>query len=264
MTEILFNDSIRIRVTFRTWSEDDTQGAVVDPISVIGKIINSNFVAVATFTNDIVHESEGVFSYIWTPTTLGDFYVEFDGLMNDDASPIVDSVREAFTVVASNVNLATQVLAQDQFITFMPDLEPIYIDPEEILVIYPDASPIDVNELLYFYSHEVDELMGAQAKTTLAYEYLRAAVLCSLSKVFGSIDNSDIAQITLGDFSIETRNLPSTTLNRGNADTWCELAAALRAEILVKFYRVGFKAIEKGTNFINPIQSRNIDETPVI
>lgn len=38
--------------------------------------------------------------------------------------------------------------------------------------------------------------------------------------------------VKLGDFSITNRSIPRSSINRGNATTWCQIAAVLRKEML--------------------------------
>lgn len=64
-----------------------------------------------------------------------------------------------------------------------------------------------------------------------AYEYIKAATACELSKTYG-YGNDDELSVKLGDFSITNRSIPRSSINRGNATTWCQMAAVLRKEML--------------------------------
>jgi hypothetical protein len=47
--------------------------------------------------------------------------------------------------------------------------------------------------------------------------------------------------LKLADLSITNRSNPRNSINRGNATTWCQIAAALRKELMAS--RVGMRAV---------------------
>ena len=64
-----------------------------------------------------------------------------------------------------------------------------------------------------------------------AFEYVRAATCCELTRVYGNGGDDELS-VRLGDLSITNKNLPRNTLSRANATTWCQIAAMLRKEML--------------------------------
>lgn len=255
MSSVLLGDTIRLTVTFKDWSSSEESGDIVDPSLVEGFVLDEDLQQLSTFTP--TNSSTGTYYYDWTPSAVGSFYVKFFATYADAST---DTVQEFFEVTASGYTrtYATQTLGDsDQFLYFMPELTPIYVDPDEILAIFPDASPIEVNEFLYIYSAEADEILGGadEDKSTTVYEYIKAATLCSLSKIY-DLQSGDISSITLGDLSVTARSFPKSNVSRGTASTWCELAAALRQEIVSKWGGVGFKSVVKGDAYSNPIPAR--------
>ncbi len=126
----------------------------------------------------------------------------------------------------------------------------MYLDPESIQSFFPDASLLEIGEIVHGFSHEVNliydidftdldpmftiEKSGASTFTVL--EYIKAATCCELSRTYG-FGGDDELSLQLSDFKITNRSLPRQSVNRGNATTWCQIAAALRKEIIS--FRVG-------------------------
>lgn len=255
---VYLGQSISVAVTFISWDDTNNTGGTTDPSTVVGYIKNASKVVLSTFTP--VNDSVGVYSYEWTPTSEGEYYIEFRGTFATGATPTVQSIEELFTVAASSISFdLTQTLGEDQVLNFMPQLTPVYLDPDEISRVFPDATLSEINEFLFIYSTEVDELLGADAvKTTLVLDYIKAATLCSLSKIY-EFGDSDLSSFTLGDLSVTTRSYAKASVTRANATSWCELAAALREEMIGKQARAGMKSIVKGDAYPNPIPSRQIE-----
>ena len=126
----------------------------------------------------------------------------------------------------------------------------MYLDPESIQSFFPDASLLEIGEIVHGFSHEINliydidftdldpmftiEKSGASTFTIL--EYIKAATCCELSRTYG-FGGDDELSLQLSDFKITNRSLPRQSVNRGNATTWCQIAAALRKEIIS--FRVG-------------------------
>ncbi len=255
MSNVIVNDSTRITVTFRNWNSTTSTGSVVDPTTVAGAILDEDAVVLSSFTP--TRSSTGVYYYVWTPTTVGTYTIRFTGTYSDGST---DVVQEDFIVyeTSTSATTVTQTLGEDQYLWLMTELSPIYIDPEEISAIFPDASLVEINEYLFIASAEVDELLDGADMTTLAYDYVKAATLCALSKIYDLAD-SDLSSFTLGDLSVTTRAFPKSRVTRANSSSWCELAAALREEIIKKWRRSGMKAIVKGDAYPNPIPPRPLE-----
>lgn len=257
-TSILLGRSTELTVTFRAFFDDTDTGTPIDPNAVTGQILDVNDIVVSTFTP--IRDDLGVYSYVWTPDTIGTFTVQFVGDYGNNED---DIVGEEFVVSATSQSIfLTTRLGDDQFLQFMPEPDDIFIDPEEITGVFPDASPIDTIGLIHTYSVEVQELMGPLDQDPskwpmVNFDYIRAATLCTLSKLYGFGD-ADITQITLGDLEITNQRFGRDVINRSNATTWCELAGALREEMVADSGRGNFRAIVKGSAFTNPIPRRHI------
>lgn len=171
-------------------------------------------------------------------------------------------VNQQLYVSTSSVEYKpTVILGSDETIGFAPDIEPLYLDPESILIYYPDSTLLEIGEIIHAYSHEVNQMFGIatveanvdvqeNVMTVLAnngvstfsiIEYIRASVLCQLTKIYG-FGGDDELSLELADFKITNRNSPKNNVTRSNATTWCQIAAALRKEILSK--RVGARGVQ--------------------
>lgn len=257
MPNAILGGIVRIRVSFHDWAAiDDDGGALVDPASVTGSIKDSDLVTLSSFTP--IRESLGVFYYDWTPNALGDFYVEFLGVYEDDSE---DVIRDLFTVTTTSTSeggQSEQSLGDNQYLNWMTELSPAYIDPDEVLAVYPDAYPLEALEFIGMFSNEVKDLLGLQDDEDppfIALEYIRAATLCSLSRLY-DVSSGDGDLLTLGDLTIQQGRSSGRIANTANAKTWCELAYALRNQLYRAASLTGIKAIEKGIAFPNPIPIR--------
>lgn len=149
-------------------------------------------------------------------------------------------------------------------------LDPMYIDVDELAAIYPDAGNVEISENIHYFSKEVYKLLGLTEEPTeipfIAIEYIKAATACSLDKIY-AVASGFSTSFTLGDLSVNKPRTGSKTLNRGNANSWCELASVLRGEILSSSSRGGFRGVVKGDKLTNPIpvrRIRDIDATDTI
>lgn len=258
-TNILKGDTVRIQVTFRDWSSVGN-GDIIDPDTVEVDILDENFVRtpeveVATKVED------GVYFFDWTPLESGTFYIEFVGTFDGGQTSVV---REKFVVqkVVSGPSQTGVNLGEDQELHFATILQPLYIDAEEMRPFYPEASRIEVMELINRYSLQVAEILRLDPDdpdaqpSFLALEYIRAAVQCALSRVYDYGAGGQESSLTLGDLSIVSRSYPRSTITRANAVNACELAAALYAELIRK--ESPMKAVVKGTKYPNPMPKRHV------
>lgn len=149
-------------------------------------------------------------------------------------------------------------------------LDPMYIDVDELALIYPDAGNVEIAENIHYFSREVYKLLGLTEEPTeipfVAIEYIKAAAACSLDKIY-AVGSGFSTSFTLGDLSVNKPRSSSKSLNRGNANSWCELASVLRGEILSSSSRGGFRGVVKGDKLTNPIpirKIRDIDATDTI
>lgn len=155
-------------------------------------------------------------------------------------------------------------------LTYCGVLNPMYIDVDELALIYPDAGNVEIAENIHYFSKEVYKLLGLTEEPTevpfVAIEYIKAAAACSLDKVY-AVGSGFSTSFTLGDLTVNKPRSSSKSLNRGNANSWCELASVLRGEILSSSSRGGFRGVVKGDKLTNPIpirKIRDIDATDTI
>lgn len=206
----------------------------------------------------VVRESTGSYAYVWTVpsnATLGTYAAKWSGTIYGSTA----SGTEYFdVVVAGSVSTGSgspNTIKDEYVLTFMSGATPMYVDPDEIKYLFPEATYVEITEFITYYSLEVDEIAPETIGTT-AREYVKAATACALSKIYDYGGIGEETSIKLGDFSITNRAMPKQTVNRRNASTWCELAAALRLELTRN--AVSLKAIVKGSNYSNPIPERQL------
>ena len=189
--------------------------------------------------------SSSEYYYDFTPSEAGEYTVTFTGVLANSSQIIVTQ-----TLYVSDPDSQYEppvTLGADEVILFAPDVDPLYLDPEEILSIFPESSLIEAGELIHHYSNEVKQIYSFKSDNDaanmpyVALEYIKASVACDLSRIYG-LGGDDELQIRLGDLSVTNRSLPRGTVNRGNATTWCQMAAALRKEMLAKI--TGIKGVQ--------------------
>jgi len=241
MANILVNDTVRLKVKF---IDVDTEGNQIEvaPVSVLMSIKNSDNQTVISTNPTALNIYE--YYYDYTPTTAGTYRVFFTGILQDYKP--------------------TVFLREDEIIAFAADIEPLYLDPEQLLPYFPDASLLEIGEFVHNYSIEIKnifKLLATEDGTNIpftAFEYIRAATCCELTRVYGNGGDDELS-VRLGDLSITNKNLPRNTLSRANATTWCQIAAMLRKEMLTS--KVGIKAVQpKGLPTLPTIGAgRNMD-----
>lgn len=241
------NDTVRVKVTFNSWSDGDEQ-VPDDPDSVVVNILDSDGDVLST-DSPTPSGDYATYYYDWTPTSEGTFTVQFVGTFSDDS---VDVVPVEFTVGGPET---VTTLGIDYEISFAAGLSPLYLDPEDFLPLFPDARAIEIATFIKLYSEEMDLLFAGKDLTNTAYDYIRAATACALSRVYSEGEGNE-SSFALGDLQVTTRNTPKTSVNRANATTWCELAAVLRSEMYRG--RAGMKPVVKGSNFENPMPIRTL------
>ena len=229
---IYVNDTVRIKVKF---SDFDSNGNSVDlePVSVTVDIFKSDETQVVDSVASSL--SSSLFYYDFTPTSADTYSIKFSGLLDNGSTVIV---QQTLYVSSSAVEYKpTQTLGTDETIVFAPDVEPLYIDPDEILPYFPDATLLEIGEMVHIYSQEVKKLyklrddQDVSELPIIVYDYIKAAVACDLTRTYG-FGGDDEVSISLGDLSINNRNVPRNTVTRDNASTWCQIATALRKELI--------------------------------
>jgi hypothetical protein len=243
-TSVLVNDKVQIKVKF------------VDNNPVTGEQVNVSpatvTVSVKDYLNALVDSAKypltqvsGYEYYIeFTPTTPGKYTVEFVGILQDSSTIIVKQVL--YVNDTDSKYKPSVTLKADETISFAADISPLYLDPEEVLYFFPDASLLEVGELIHHYSMEIKQMFrlqelddGSTLNFTLS-EYIKASACCELSRSYG-YGGDDELSLKLADLSITNRTNPRQSVNRGNAVTWCQIAAALRKEVAAS--RIGMRAV---------------------
>lgn len=253
---VVVDETVRVSVTFHDWGSGST--SVIDPQSVAVDILDSTeqrTVAVET----AVRESPGVWYYDWTPTSLGRFYIEFKGFFADGQTSLVREDLDVVTYQAP-ISTTTETLEQDYEFTFFTSLSPLYVDPEELLLVYPDATIAEATEAVVRFSLEVQSLLAnpQDQPPPRAVEYVRAASLCTLARVHDAAMSGMETTFTLGDLTVKNGSSSRGSVAGSGLGNWCEQAAALRKEMLRTAGTAGMRAVLKGANYRNPIPHRYI------
>lgn len=143
----------------------------------------------------------------------------------------------------------------------------LFIDPAELTGLFPDASFMEIYELVSIYSLEAAELLDIGADDEIpsgARDYVLAAAACALSRLhdLSGIGAGGDGAFRLGDLSVESARSGGAPnqMTRANASTWCELAAVLRDELVTGRTGASIRAVVKGANYPNPMPVRGIRE----
>lgn len=231
--KILVNDTVRIRVKFV--DTDPTTGEQVDiyPVAVNVKIYDSDNTELISDTATSL--SPSVFYYDYIASAADTYSVKFTGTLSSGNTVVVQ--QKLYVSSLEEEFRPTVILKNEEVIAFAPDVTPLYVDPEALLPFFPDASLLEIGEIIHGYSLEVkalynllDEEDGSGLSFTVL-EYIKAATACELSRTYG-FGGDDEVSIRLGDLSVMNRSIPRTRVTRDNATTWCQIAASLRKEML--------------------------------
>ena len=239
---VFVNDTVRIKVKFV--DIDANTGAQVDvhPLSVSVRVLDSDENEIISTTASSLTASE--FYYDYTPSEAGQYKVSFVGTLANNSYITVN--QQLYVSTSSEDYRPTVTLRADEVISFAPDIDPLYLDPEELLAIFPDATLLEIGELINHYSLEVKEMYAIQDDNTnpvlpfTVLEYIKAASACELSRTYG-FGGDDELSLKLADLEITNRSQPRNVATRSNATTWCQIAASLRREILAK--RVSMRGV---------------------
>lgn len=230
---VLVNDTVRIRVKFVDVDPSTGEQVEIYPVSVIVKIYDSDNIELISDTATSITAS--VFYYDYIPTLADTYSVKFTGTLDSGNTVIVQQKLYVSSLDAEFKPTVT--LRTDEIIAFAPDVKPLYVDPESILPYFPDASLLEIGEIIYSYSLEVKEiysLLEQEDGSNLPFivlEYIKASTACELSRTYG-FGGDDEVSVKLGDFSLMNRSIPRNKVTRDNATTWCQIAASLRKEML--------------------------------
>jgi hypothetical protein len=230
---VVVSDTVRVTVKFKDIDAngDEVELSLLTNPQVIIK--NSSNETVVTDTSSQI--SSSVFYFDYTPTIADTYTIKFTGLLANSNTVIVE--QKLYVSSVSEEYQPTIILKNDETIIFAPDVDPLYLDPESLLSYFPDASLLEIGEIIYNYSTEVKaiyNLLDTEDGSGLSFtvlEYIKAATACELSRTYG-LGGDDEMSLTLGDLSITNKSIPRNKVTRDNATTWCQIAAALRKEML--------------------------------
>lgn len=258
-SNVLVNDKVRIKVKFidiDSVTGNQVEVEPVPPVPVTVKDSDGNLVE----SGNATALTSSTYYYDYTPTQPGTYTVKFVGtIVNlNFATPTTTQIpvsQQLYVSTPTEEYKPTITLRADETIFFGADINPLYMDPEEIQRIFPDATALEIAELIHAYSHEVNALFGVNIDSELdpmtvignygaspfsIAEYIRASVACELTRIYG-FGGDDELSVELADLKIMNRNTPRNNISRANATTWCQIAAALRKEILTK--RVNIRSV---------------------
>jgi hypothetical protein len=241
---ILVNDTVRIKVKFVDTDPITDEQTDVEPVSVSVKVLNSDNIIIININPLLTKNSNSEYYYDFTASSAGSYRIEFTGTLSNTTTI---SVFQSLYVSSTTLEYKPSItLRANETILFATDVTPLYVDPEEVLQFFPDASMLEIGELVHHYSQEIKEMFklqelddGSTLNFTLT-EYIKASACCELSRTYG-FGGDDELSLKLADLSITNRTNPRNIVNRGNAVTWCQIAAALRKEVSAA--RVGMRAV---------------------
>jgi len=258
---VLVNDQIRLKVKFLDIDPVTNNQTLVTPASVNLTIKNSLGVVVLSSNANQISGSEYYYDYIFTEA--GEFSISFVGVLSTGTYITVN--QQIYVSTPTSEFKPSVTLGSDEVVIFASDVSPLYLDPEELLAFFQNSTLVEAGELIHHYSLEIKQLYSIPDSSDLnpqlgstVLEYIKAAAACELSRTYG-YGGEDELSVKLGDLSVTNRSLPRIGVNRGNATTWCQLAAALRREVLSA--KVSMKGVQpKGlpTDYV-PTTGKSID-----
>lgn len=230
---VLINDTVRVTVRFININQVTGEPVEVEPTSVTVVVKDSNNSTVVSSAATSLTSS--IWYYDFTASEPDTYNVQFTGLVPGSGSIIVQ--QKLYVSSLTEDYKPTVILASDETITFSGEIVPLYLDPEILLPLFPDATLLEIAEVIHSYSLEVKDLFklnddeNGSGLSFVVLEYIKAASACELTRTYG-LGGDDEVSLNLGDLTITNRNLPRNAITRDNATTWCQVSAALRKEML--------------------------------
>ncbi|CAB4143311.1 hypothetical protein UFOVP784_112 [uncultured Caudovirales phage] len=237
LNNVLVNDTVKIKVKFLDQDSDGNQ-VEANMASVTVTIVDVNETPIVNAAS-ATSTSASEWYYPFVPTVAGAYSVRFTGITNGSPPKTITSQTNIYANNNSTDYRPSVTLRSDETILFAPDVSPLYLDPEELLPIFPEASLIEIGEVIYHHSLEIQEMykLGADVDPLslpfVVLEYIKAAAACDLSRTYG-FGGDDELSLKLGDLEIVNRSAPRQIASRSNATTWCQIAASLRREVIAK------------------------------
>lgn len=264
LNNVQVNDTVRIKVKFVDIDNTTGQQVEVNPLTVSVIITESNSTVIVNST--AISLTPSTWYYDFTATSADTYNIKFTGTLANSNTIIVQ--QKLYVSSLQEEYKPTITLKSDEVITFAPDVKPLYLDPETLLPYFPDATRLEIGEIVHSYSLEVkalykllDEEDGSNL-SFIALEYIKAATACDLSRTYG-FGGDDEVSLRLGDFNISNKSVPRNVVTRDNATTWCQIATALRKELLAGkvgpkgFVPKGLPTLSTGTN-VDPLTGKTI------
>lgn len=235
VSKVLINDIVRIKVKFVDTDPVTGDQTEVSPVSVMVSVFDSNNTLITSANATPINSSE--YFYNFSTGTAGEYTVKFTGTLANNSSITVS--QQLYVSSTTEEYKPSVTLRSDETISFAPDIDPLYLDPEELLSIFPEAGLLEIGELIHHYSEEVKQMYSIQDSNLnpdlpfTVLEYIKASACCELSRTYG-FGGDDEMSLKLADLEITNRSAPRDVATRSNATTWCQIAASLRREILAK------------------------------
>ena len=266
MSTIAVGSTLNIQFQF------ELEGVLTDPDTLTGEIFLYDTVADAfpgtpTSTFTATQVSTGVYEYDWTPGVAGTYKLRLNG---NYVAAQTDIEHLKYFLIGDTA--ASNTLDSSYCITMLGELEPLYVDPEYILQFYSDADIIEVTEIIHRKSIALEEHIGCDpvdALTTLQHDWIVAATMCELSRIYG-LSNGGLtgfvsaSSFKLGDLEVDkgssSGRLASGSYDVGNAGSWCELAFELKQQL--NSYKDKMRPVVPGAIYEGVVPSRNINDTP--
>lgn len=230
---VLINDTVRVTVRFVNINQTTGEPIEVEPTSVNVIVKDSANTTIVTAAATALTSS--IWYYDFTATEPDTYNVQFTGIVPGSGSIIVQ--QRLYVSSLTEDYKPTVILGSDETITFSGEILPLYLDPEVLLPLFPEASLLEIAEVIHSYSLEVKDLFklnddeNGSGLSFIVLEYIKAASACELTRTYG-LGGDDEVSLNLGDLTITNRNLPRNAITRDNATTWCQISAALRKEML--------------------------------
>lgn len=241
---MLANDTVRIKVRFVDTDPNTDAQIEVEPSTVSVSVYDESNTLI--ITDSAVALTPSQYYYDFTPTEAGEYKITFIGTFIDTSTITVN--QRIYVSTPSDEYKPSITLKSDETIVFAADLEPLYLNPEELLSFYPDATLLEIGEIVHSYSLEVkqlnnylDTVTGADIPFN-ALEYIKAATACELSRTYAYGSPDDEMSVQLGDLTVVHKPISRTQIDRSSATTWCQLAAVIRREMLT--HKTGPKNVQ--------------------
>ena len=260
MSTISLGSTLNIQFSFLL------NGDLVDPDILTGEIYlhdGTSFPVAATDTFAVANDAVGVYSFDWTPNVEGKYLIKLTGEFDDSTPEIVHLKYFLIGDIET-----TNTLDSSYLVTILGELEPLYIDPEDILTYYPSGDLIEITEIIHRKSLELENKVGCdpiQEITALQHDFLVAATMCELSRRYGLTNGglngfSGADSFKLGDLEVSdggaNSRLATGKYDTGNADSWCELAISLKLQLTSS--KEAMRSVVPGSDYLSPIPIRTL------